>query len=105
MNKRALRSDLLLLLTAAIWGFGFVAQRSGMEYTGPFTYNTIRFMLGSLSLLPLVVWRKKREKKADVPPGRKRGRIAVSVIAAGSCLFIAVALQQIGLMFTTVGNS
>ncbi|MDR1421177.1 MAG: DMT family transporter [Treponema sp.] len=103
MNKQALRSDLLLLLTAAIWGFGFVAQRSGMEYTGPFTYNAIRFMLGSLSLLPLVVL----GKGGDIPPGGayERGKAAASVIIAGSCLFAAVALQQIGLMFTTVGNS
>ncbi|MDR1288704.1 MAG: DMT family transporter [Treponema sp.] len=102
MNKQALRSDVLLLLTAAIWGFGFVAQRSGMEYTGPFTYNAIRFLLGSISLLPLIVLRKKR----GIPGGAYgRGKTAVPAIVAGSCLFAAVALQQTGLMFTTVGNS
>ncbi|MDR2618660.1 MAG: EamA family transporter, partial [Treponema sp.] len=57
MNKRALGADVLLLLTAGIWGFGFVAQRSGMEYIGPFAFNGIRFLLGSLSLLPLIAWR------------------------------------------------
>ena len=43
-----LRADWLLLLTAVIWGCAFVAQRSGMRYVGPFTFNGIRFMLGRL---------------------------------------------------------
>jgi len=47
MKAKTLRSDLMLLLTSAIWGFAFVAQRSGMQYVGPFTFNGIRFMLGS----------------------------------------------------------
>jgi hypothetical protein len=49
MNKRIFGADLLLLLTAAVWGFGFVAQRSGMRYVGPFAFNGIRFILGSVS--------------------------------------------------------
>jgi len=44
---------LLLLLVALIWGFGFVAQRAGMEHMGPYAYNGIRFLLGGLCLLPL----------------------------------------------------
>jgi drug/metabolite transporter (DMT)-like permease len=59
MNKRALRADILLLLTAGIWGFGFVAQRSGMEYVGPFAFNGVRFVLGGLSLFPLIFFRRK----------------------------------------------
>jgi len=59
MNKRALRADFLLLLTAGIWGLGFVAQRSGMEHVGPFAFNGIRFILGSLFLLPLILLKLK----------------------------------------------
>ena len=99
MNKRALRADVLLLLTAGIWGFGFVAQRSGMEYVGPFAFNGIRFILGSLSLLPLILW---REKKLTTIFTTKWCRYS---LAAGGCLFIAVLLQQFGLMFTTAGNA
>jgi drug/metabolite transporter (DMT)-like permease len=47
-----LKADLLLLLTAVIWGFAFVAQRVGMDHMGPFTFNGIRFSLGALALLP-----------------------------------------------------
>ncbi|MGE5423270.1 MAG: EamA family transporter, partial [Ignavibacteriales bacterium] len=42
-----MRSNLLLLLAAAIWGLAFVAQRVGMQHVGPFTFNGIRFLLGS----------------------------------------------------------
>jgi drug/metabolite transporter (DMT)-like permease len=102
MNKRALRADLLLLLTAGIWGFGFVAQSSGMDYVGPFTYNGIRFILGSLSLLPLILLRRSAGKLLS---GAGRGKQLAMILAAGSVLFIAVAFQQLGLMFTGAGNA
>ena len=54
METRTARADALLLLTATIWGFAFVAQRVGMAYVGPFTFNGVRFALGSLSLVPLL---------------------------------------------------
>ena len=98
MNKRALGADLLLLITAAIWGFGFVAQRSGMEYVGPFAYNGIRFILGSLSLIPIISWRNRTR------PILSKKAISSSLIA-GTCCFIAVTLQQLGIMFTSAGNA
>jgi drug/metabolite transporter (DMT)-like permease len=102
MNKRALGADILLLLTAGIWGFGFVAQRSGMEYIGPFAFNGIRFLLGSLSLLPLIAWKNCEKPK----PGLSGIRTPVfASFLAGTCLFIAVSLQQLGIMFTTAGNA
>jgi len=101
MNKRVFGADLLLLLTAAVWGFGFVAQRSGMQYVGPFAFNALRFPLGSLSLLPLIAWRrysKPTEKSSS-------STIFFSSFLAGTCLFVAVAFQQLGIMFTTAGNA
>jgi drug/metabolite transporter (DMT)-like permease len=100
MNRKAIRADVLLLLTAGIWGFGFVAQRSGMEYVGPFAFNGLRFILGSLSLLPLILLRGPAKTEAS---GCKR--FFFYSLAAGSCLFIAVELQQFGIMFTTAGNA
>ncbi|MFP4469153.1 MAG: DMT family transporter [Bacteroidales bacterium] len=104
INNQALKSDLLLLLTAIIWGFAFVAQRAGMEYTGPFTFNGIRFALGSLSLVPLLYLKI---------PGRRRiqsaavwDRITVSGgLLAGLALFIAASFQQIGIVYTTAGKA
>ena len=63
MKLRTYRADALLLLTATIWGLAFVAQRVGMDYVGPYTFNGVRFALGSLSLVPLLIWRQGRESK------------------------------------------
>jgi len=101
LNKRAIRADALLLLTACIWGFAIVAQRAGMEYIGPFTFNGIRFMLGSLSLLPLIAVRHWRGYGM---PARVK-TVVFSSCAAGTCLFVAVSLQQVGLVYTTAGHS
>jgi drug/metabolite transporter (DMT)-like permease len=96
-----LKSNLLLLLTAAIWGLAFVAQRVGMEHVGPFTFNGVRFMLGSLSLIPLIFYFRN-----DSPTSR--GGYKNEVLAgllAGTILFIAASLQQIGLIYTTAGKA
>ena len=100
MNKRVLGADVLLLLTAAVWGFGFVAQRSGMQYVGPFAYNGIRFILGSLSLLPLIAWRNRGRKGQF-----KRKTFLFSSFLVGTCLFVAVTFQQLGMMATTAGKA
>jgi drug/metabolite transporter (DMT)-like permease len=112
MNKQALRADILLLLTSCIWGFAFVAQSAGMEYLGPFTFNGIRFLLGSLSLLPLIFFLRHRAAagKAGAPPGASPEkaspkRFVLSSLAAGVCLFIAASLQQVGIIYTTAGHS
>jgi drug/metabolite transporter (DMT)-like permease len=104
MNKRALRADVLLLITAGLWGFGFVAQSSGMDYVGPFTYNGLRFPLGALSLLPLIAYMKAAGRLA-VPAGTSKLAQFRMTLLAGMILFAAVGLQQIGIIFTTVGNA
>ncbi|GHT61653.1 transporter [Spirochaetia bacterium] len=104
-TSRALRSDALMLLTAAIWGFAFVAQRSGMEYMGPFSFNGIRFLLGSLSLVPVVLIRRRGHKKIERKGPAQKNNFILYSLAAGTCLFLAATLQQVGIMFTTAGNS
>ena len=59
MNKYTLRQSMLLLLTAAIWGVAFVAQSVGMDYVGPFTFNTVRSLLGGIVLIPCIVLLKR----------------------------------------------
>jgi drug/metabolite transporter (DMT)-like permease len=105
MNKQALRADLLLLLTSCIWGFGFVAQRSGMEYLGPFTFNGLRFVLGSLSLVPLILFRRHKGRSPPKTALPSPHFPVFNSFLAGCCLFIAVTLQQGGIMFTTAGNA
>lgn len=101
-----LRANLLLLLTAVIWGFAFVAQRSGMEHAGPFTFNAIRFFIGALALVPLMAALDRRRVMAGVPSAGWRDRTLVAGGAlAGAVLFAAATLQQTGLVFTTAGKA
>lgn len=103
---RTLKSDALLMLTATIWGFAFVAQRVGMDYVGPFTFNGVRFALGSLSLIPLVLLKRRHPSApaALVPPaGRKT--VLWGGALAGVALFMGASLQQVGLVYTTAGNA
>ena len=105
-KSETLASDALLLLTAIIWGFAFVAQRIGMEYVGPFTFNAIRFALGSLVLVPFIV-RSQRQAPVAVSTPVTGGfrQIVSSGLAAGVVLFGGASLQQAGLVFTTAGNA
>ncbi|MDF2569316.1 MAG: carboxylate/amino acid/amine transporter [Sporomusa sp.] len=98
----ALKSNMLLLLAAAIWGVAFVAQRVGMEHVGPFTFNGVRFALGGLSLLPLIFY--YRNKPQQVPAGGSKCVIRAGFLA-GLILFTAASLQQIGLIYTTAGKA
>lgn len=93
--KTKAKSTFLLFLTAIIWGFAFVAQRVGAEFVGAFTFNGIRFLLGSLSLIPVIAIfeREKFDKSKFV-------RTLIPSIIAGVILFIASTLQQLGVEWT-----
>lgn len=106
MKNRRLVANLLLLLTATIWGFAFVAQRVGGQYVGAFTFNGIRFALGALSLIPLIIFFDKRKQNSDnskVEPNLKS--TLVPGILVGMILYAGATLQQVGLFYTTVGNA
>jgi drug/metabolite transporter (DMT)-like permease len=106
MNLLTVKSDALLLLTAAIWGFAFVAQRVGMEYVGPFTFNGVRFALGSFVLLPLILRnRKQSPARGDNPARADSKTIIFGGGVLGLTLFAAASLQQVGLVYTTAGNA
>lgn len=57
-----MKNNVLLVLTALIWGCAFVAQSVGMDYVGPFTFNMARFLIGAIVLLP-VIWFMDRQRK------------------------------------------
>ncbi|WP_026884644.1 DMT family transporter [Clostridium akagii] len=103
MSVHKIKSNLILLLVAIIWGFAFVAQREGIKYIGPFTFNGIRFALGSISLIPLMLFNKNMHHSYVNKHGIKRA--ISSGILAGIILFSASSLQQIGLLGTTAGKA
>ncbi|MCK5827593.1 DMT family transporter, partial [Candidatus Bipolaricaulota bacterium] len=92
-----------LLLSAVIWGFAFVAQRAGMEFVGPFTFNGIRFALGALVLVPWILYlRTKESKPIQAAPTH---HVGMAIGLAGLVLFASANLQQIGLVYTTAGKA
>lgn len=100
MPRQALRADLLMLLTAMIWGAAFVAQRAGMEAIGPFLFTGLRFAMGALVLLPLFFWKPAGARHEPFNRGLLAGGIAM-----GLALTLGINLQQVGLLFTSVTNS
>jgi drug/metabolite transporter (DMT)-like permease len=106
MNIQTVRSNALLLITAIIWGFAFVAQRVGMEYLGPFTFNAARFTLGSLSLLPLLlISRDERPASENILPRPSLKLVMLGEFSAGFMLFMGMSLQQVGIVYTTAGKA
>jgi len=106
MKAQNLKSDTLLLLTATIWGFAFVAQRVGMDYVGPFTFNGFRFALGSLTLVPLLLINNRQGAITKSPlPLTKTRMIILGGGLAGFALFMGATLQQVGLVYTTAGKA
>lgn len=97
-----LKFEGLLLVTAAIWGLAFVAQRAGMRHVGPFTFNVVRFAIGSLVLVPLVIVRSRSPVPSVSTGRRERSRLAV---LAGMILFLGASLQQVGIVSTTAGKA
>lgn len=96
-----LRADLLLLLTALIWGMGFVAQSSAMDEIGPMTFTGIRFALAALAVWPLA---RMIEGRSPARPAMSPQDIRYSVLT-GLVFFAAAALQQWGLVTTSATNA
>ncbi|WP_291575782.1 DMT family transporter [Clostridium sp. UBA4548] len=106
MNNKRLIANLLLILTAAIWGFAFVAQRVGSQFVGAFTFNGIRFALGALSLVPLIIFLDKRKENSEESTEKPNLKATLLPgILVGLILYAGATLQQVGLFYTTVGNA
>lgn len=102
MNKTIIRNSFLLFLTALIWGTAFVTQAKGMESMGPFTFSAARSLLGGLVLIPVIGFRRSREKEKKPIPWRITW---IGGICCGLALTSASLFQQFGIMGTTVGKS
>ena len=98
MNKRII-SNILLLVTALIWGSSFVAQKAGTALE-PFTYNGIRTLVGGISLVPVILILSKVGKgKADEAAHKDKKSLILGGIVCGTFLAIASNLQQFGMYF------
>lgn len=108
---KQMKNHAMLLLAAFIWGCAFVAQSVGMEYVGPFTFNSVRCIIGSAVLLPVIFLmdEAKRRKGINGEELKKQRGDTKTLITGGICCGVALAvassLQQYGILFTTVGKA
>jgi len=105
-NLQALKGNMFLFLAAFAWGTTFVVQRTAMDHMGPFFYSGLRFLLGSIFLLPIALYRVRNRR----PSEWQREKLGKWLPLWGSCLAgllicLGINLQQTGLIYTTAGNA
>lgn len=101
MKNKSVQANLILVVTAVIWGGGFVAQRIGMQQMGPYIFNGFRFFIGALTLLPIILIRKQ----TGATQGGDGKRTLLVGAVAGLILFFGATFQQLGLVYTTAGKA
>lgn len=101
-----MKNEILLVITSFIWGTSFVAQRMGMDYIGPFTFTATRFLIGTLSLIPVILFMSRLNSKQEHQPqaGTKKD-LLMGGLACGCALFFGISFQQVGLVYTTAGKA
>lgn len=125
MKSTQLKHSFLLLLTSAIWGFAFVAQSVGMEYVKPFTFNSIRSVIGAFFLIPCIFLFKNHSGQSESSSAATssptssvqadqvlsnssssdRKTLIIGGICCGIVLAAASSLQQHGILYTSVGKA
>lgn len=126
MDKKKIISNLLLLITACIWGVAFVAQSVGMQYVGPCTFSFSRYLIGGMVLIPVILvmdsnkrkhaddtYARIMEQKGNTPEkeiiGKAKKEQSKVTVVAGVCCGLALSAasltQQYGIMYTTVGKA
>ncbi len=105
-----LKNGCMLLLTALIWGMAFVAQSVGMDYVGPFTFNAVRSIIGGMVLIPCIYLLDWMNEKRGIPSKKTKDKDSKkTLILGGICCGIALCggsnLQQLGIVYTTVGKA
>ncbi|MDC1078462.1 DMT family transporter, partial [Candidatus Pelagibacter sp.] len=96
-------SLLSALLCTFIWGTTFIAQETGMDEIGPFTFNSIRFFVGCFAIVPLAYIFEYKNFKSSFQVSKKLFLYLVTLI--GLSLFLGSALQQVALIYTDVANA
>ena len=91
------------LITTFIWGTAFIAQDTGMDNIGPLTFNSSRFFVGFLTILPLAILIEKNKIKKEIKNNTKL--FIKYLIFMGVSLFLGTFLQQAALQYTNIANA
>ena len=96
-------SFVCLVVCTFIWGTTFIAQDTGMDNIGPFTFNFVRFLVGFFAVAPFVLLFEKKKINEQIKD--KKNKFYKLIIPVSIFLFLATALQQVSLLYTDVANS
>jgi len=96
-------SFVCLIVCTFIWGTTFIAQDTGMDNIGPFTFNSVRFFVGFLAVTPFVFLFEKKRVNNQIK--NKTNQFFKLIIPVGVFLFLACIFQQVSLLYTDVANS
>ena len=100
-KKNNLVGSIMLMICAIVWGSSFVAQTTGAEYVGPFTFIALRSLLGSVALVPVIfimgAFKKKNTEEAAAEKNKDKKFFLFGGLACGVCLTFASVLQQVGI--------
>ena len=108
MKNKKLLGNIMLLVTAAIWGIAFVFQRTGMEYVGPFTFGASRMTLSAVMIWAVTLAMEAGAKKGPEnkrPSGEYKRNSIIGGLCCGCALMAATTTQQIGLIYTEAGKA
>ena len=106
MRKFFSRSNLLLILASIIWGCAFVAQNVGMNYIGPWTFSTIRFLIAGFSLLAIIpILDKKRTHVIRPKTKEEKMKLLLGSVLCGLALSIGSIVQQIAMLTVPVAKA
>ena len=97
----------LLLLTSFVWGITFVFQTTGMETIGPFGFTMLKFLTGTITILPMAIWEYRRAPLQTIMLDSKDDRVMtmIGIINLGVLMFVGSALQQVSLGITSIANT
>ncbi len=105
MKQHRLKGNLLLLLTAAVWGTSFIAQSKGVELISAACFNGVRSILGGIVLLPLIAVLDFSKKKRGITVEKFDKTLITGGILCGICLCLASTMQTWGMVYTSPGKS
>ena len=96
-------SFICLVTCTLIWGTTFIAQDTGMDNIGPFTFNSVRFFVGFLAVAPFVLLFEKTKVIPQIKA--EPSQFIKLMLPVGAFLFLGTVFQQVSLLYTNVANS
>lgn len=97
--SKSLKYSFILFFVAIIWGFAFVAQSDGMNYVKPLTFLSVRSFLGSIALIPVIIFKSKKEKNPQPNMKWKNKHLIIGGILCSLALAGATIFQQYGILY------